>query len=113
MPRQRSQLHRAGGRSAQFGCCIWHDGGHALDTEFHCVWRKPGGDLLDVSPRLHHEEFILFLPDHERAFDFETLTTYNNRMWLPKERRYTFVDFLNNETKAERFDFVHQMVCVR
>jgi hypothetical protein len=98
------------GGSPQYGWCIWQDGGHVLDAEFHCVWHEPNGGLRDVSPRLHHEEFILFLPDHERVFEFDTLTTYNNRMWLPKERKYTFVDFLNNETKAERFDLGHPMV---
>jgi hypothetical protein len=96
----KALVEQAGG-SAQFGWLIWQDHNHALDAEFHCVWRSPAGDLVDVSPRLDDCKFVLFLPDPVRRFDFDTMTTYCNRSWYPKEARYFFVDFTGKRTKSE------------
>jgi hypothetical protein len=74
-------LVRHCGGSAQFGWLIWQDGKAVLDAEFHCCWRTPEDELLDVSPRVANEPLALFLPDHVRKFDWDTMTTYNNRFW--------------------------------
>src|ERR1700676_161605 len=52
-------LHRVrhhGGKRVN-GWVIWES--QPFDeAEFHCVWQNPEGDLIDVTPRNDHEEFI-------------------------------------------------------
>jgi len=45
------------------GWMIWEAPGLFAEGEFHCVWRSPDGDLVDVTPRRDGEARILFLPD--------------------------------------------------
>jgi hypothetical protein len=94
-------VRQRGGR-AQFGWCIWQESTRILDAEFHCVWINTTGEMLDVSPRLGNEEFMLFLPDDVRRFDWMTMTTCATRMWWPREKRYQFWDFNSEPTKHKR-----------
>lgn len=36
---------------------------HIVEAEFHAVWRSPGGNLTDITPKLIPVCRILFLPD--------------------------------------------------
>lgn len=82
------------GGKAVYGWVIW-ESSELLEAEFHCVWQSPdGADLLDVTPRLHNQDKILFLPDPIRSFDWSTLETYTsvclNRR--TEELSYSFQD---------------------
>jgi hypothetical protein len=45
------------------GWMIWELPGVFSEGEFHCVWKSPDGQLIDVTPRGDGEARILFLPD--------------------------------------------------
>ena len=54
-----------------------------LEAEFHAVWRSPGAELFDLTPREFPLSQYLFLPDDERMYDgaqvaskFYPLTTH-------------------------------------
>jgi hypothetical protein len=58
-------LHRArtaGGERVN-GWMIWVSPPSFAEAEFHCVWRSPNGEFVDITPRADREERILFLPD--------------------------------------------------
>jgi hypothetical protein len=56
------------GGSIQHGWRIWEWPNTMIEAEFHAVWRKPAGELVDVTP-LPNRERILFLPDPERVWE--------------------------------------------
>jgi hypothetical protein len=60
-------LARGGGTA--FGWAVWHVRGAYFEAEHHGIWRKPGGELLDVSPQLNGYRKILFLPDPKAFYD--------------------------------------------
>jgi len=49
-----------------------------LQAEFHGIWRKPDGQLLDVSIGLPNQKQTLFLLDPQRVFNSERIP---NRKW--------------------------------
>jgi hypothetical protein len=55
------RVKRHGGERV-FGWMIW-TGPMFTEGEFHSVWRSPDGELMDITPRVDGEEFILFVPD--------------------------------------------------
>jgi hypothetical protein len=56
------------GGDRQHGWVLAQDLKHKFaEAIFHTVWRAPGGNLIDVTPREDGEKNVLFLPDHERA----------------------------------------------
>ena len=62
------KIQRAGG-SVAYGWAIWHLRGAYFEAEYHGVWRKRSGELLDVSPQLNSYRKILFLPDDNAIYD--------------------------------------------
>ncbi|MBI3200091.1 MAG: zinc chelation protein SecC [Myxococcales bacterium] len=53
-------------------CCgwrIWERPSVLIEAEFHAVWQKPNGDLLDLTPNQLGAERILFLPDATRQYE--------------------------------------------
>lgn len=52
-----------------YGWAIWHFRGAYFEAEHHGIWRKPKGELLDVSPQLNRARKILFLPDPVAIYD--------------------------------------------
>jgi len=59
---------KAQGGSVQHGWLIWEFPEVMLEFEFHAVWRRPDGSLLDVSKKADNEKRILFVPDQTRTF---------------------------------------------
>jgi hypothetical protein len=60
------------------------------NAEFHAVLRTTRGDLIDVTPKVDHEQFILFLPDPTFAANFDCYRRPNNvrmRAYGHAERR--------------------------
>lgn len=51
-----------------FGWAIWEWPGVFIEAEFHCVWRRPDGEIVDLTPRSIEIEAITFLPDPERKY---------------------------------------------
>jgi hypothetical protein len=57
------------GGSIQHGWTIWEWPGISAEGEFHAVWRKPDGQLLDVTQKKDRESRIVFAPDPKRVFE--------------------------------------------
>jgi hypothetical protein len=57
------------GGSQVIGWAIWEWPGVLLEAEFHCVWKSPNGELIDISPKdLVGISDISFLPDLEAKY---------------------------------------------
>lgn len=50
------------------GWAIWEWRKVMIEAEFHCVWERPDGQLVDLTPKAPHVEKILFLPDPQRSY---------------------------------------------
>jgi hypothetical protein len=61
------------GGSILFGWTIWEWPAVLLNAEFHAVWRSPGGELADITPKPQREKTIIFVPKPEVPPDFDLL----------------------------------------
>ncbi len=61
-------LEQQGGQ-AVVGWSIWEFPSLFVEGEFHCVWRRPDGRLVDVAPKKAECRRILFLPDLHRHYE--------------------------------------------
>ncbi|MCP1540155.1 SEC-C metal-binding domain-containing protein [Methylorubrum extorquens] len=68
-PNVVAKVAQSGGRIL-YGWAIWMWPRVFIEAEHHAVW-DDGTDLVDITPHIHGEKRILFLPDPERAYDFE------------------------------------------
>lgn len=50
------------------GWAVWEIPQIMIEAEFHAVWQRPDGELVDVNPRRPHETRITFLPAPERSW---------------------------------------------
>lgn len=57
-----------GGR-ARYGWRIAEEDGLFLEAEFHAVWERPDGVLIDVSPPTAPSATTLFVPDPDRVYE--------------------------------------------
>ncbi|MBU2500227.1 hypothetical protein KJ682_02745 [bacterium] len=78
------QCDREGG-AFYFGWILAQDRAHAFsEAQFHCIWRSPKGELLDITPREDEEERLLFIPDSGRNIELSShngspaLISYDN-----------------------------------
>lgn len=58
------------GGSIVYGWTIWAWPRVFVEAEHHGVWDDGTGSLTDVTPHLHGERRIMFLPDPGRVYDF-------------------------------------------
>jgi len=56
------------GGEQKFGWSIWHWPKVFIEAEFHCIWKRPDGLLIDITPKLLPFDRILFLPDPKRHY---------------------------------------------
>lgn len=63
------------GGSPVYGWTIWEWKGIALSAEFHCNWRNPTGQLIDVTPKRDGEYRILFVVDPNAVYTGERVVT--------------------------------------
>lgn len=61
-PNVEAKIALAGGRML-CGWQIWEWPHVLVEAEFHAVWVSPEGALVDITPKQHGEETILFVPD--------------------------------------------------
>jgi hypothetical protein len=73
----RAAVSHAGGTIA-FGWVIWIWPRVLIEAEHHAVWELPDGRLVDITPKAHGEQRILFLRDDRATFDFEGLRRRDN-----------------------------------
>lgn len=67
------------GGSAYHGWTIWGAPGLWYNAEFHVVWKTPDDTLIDVTPKVDGEKFIMFLPDPLYSAEFDFYKRPNNR----------------------------------
>lgn len=58
------------GGSLLFGWTIWEWSRVFIEAEHHAIWVREGVPV-DITPPVSGEDRVLFLPDPERAYDFE------------------------------------------
>ena len=50
------------------GWAIWEVPGIYIEAEFHAVWQRPDGQIVDISPRQIYFPCTAFLPDPKRQY---------------------------------------------
>ncbi|WP_163158052.1 hypothetical protein [Bradyrhizobium uaiense] len=65
------------GGSITYGWLIWEWPRVFVEAEHHAVWND-GNALIDVTPHIHGEFDVLFLPDPQRVYDYEGRTRLIN-----------------------------------
>lgn len=64
----RKRVEAEGGESV-LGWQLWEHP-YMIEAEFHAVWRKPDGSLLDITPKDDRDiQQILFIEDTTRTYD--------------------------------------------
>lgn len=67
-PNVEAKVAVAGGRML-CGWQIWEWPHVLVEAEFHAVWVSPEGEFIDITPKPHGENRILFLPDERRRYN--------------------------------------------
>ena len=57
------------GGQAVVGWSLWELPSLFAEAEFHCVWKRPDGRLLDIAPKRAECARILFLTDGRRRYE--------------------------------------------
>ena len=61
------QVRTAGGK-ASYGWKLAELPYVLIEAQFHAVWRRPDGQLLDITPGPSHGGYIVFVPDARRVY---------------------------------------------
>jgi hypothetical protein len=61
------QVAACGGKAVT-GWAIWEWSGVLIEAEFHCVWQRLDGSLVDIVPKPKAFDAILFLPDAKKQY---------------------------------------------
>ncbi len=61
-PNVETKIARAGGHML-CGWQLWEWPHVLVEAEFHAVWVSPEGEMVDITPKLHGETRVLFVPD--------------------------------------------------
>jgi len=72
------------GGCIRFGWTIWEWPRVLLTGEFHAVWVNLTGDLIDITPKPHREDRIVFVPDPSYSADFD----FDKRPLNKRQRLY-------------------------
>ncbi len=97
------------GGSSVHGWAIWEWPCTMLEAEFHAVWRRPDGSLLDVTARNDAESRVLFVPDPVLRFAGQSINNVRVplrddalvREWI--ELHDAKFEVLNQGTRATQF----------
>jgi hypothetical protein len=83
---------KTSGGTIRFGWTIWEWPDVLLTGEFHAVWISPTEELIDITPKPHGEDRIVFVPDASFPADFD----FDKR---PRNKRHRL--YLPNDPAAE------------
>lgn len=84
------RLVREQGGCRILGWALWEWPGIMVEGEFHAVWRRPDGSIIDPTPKQTRVEQILFLPDPSAQ-----LTTYQrDNVRKPIRQKRDIVDYI-------------------
>lgn len=86
------ELH---GGNMVLGWAIWEHPKLFIEAEFHAVWCAPDGSYLDISPRSHDVQRVLFIPDVRKKY-YGTQVD-NIRKSLTKDKNVKHFLFLRSE----------------
>lgn len=82
------------GGTRQIGWAIWVWPKVLIEAEFHAVWKRPDGRLVDITPKPEPFERILFVKDSAR--EYEGIQIDNIRQPLNDDpRTLRFVELAN------------------
>lgn len=84
------------------GWAIWEFPGLYIEAEFHAVWQRPDGQIVDITPRPVYFSSILFLPDTKRQY--AGIQVDNIRKPLVRDNDLTRFIFL----MRRRFEIINQ-----
>lgn len=73
------RIVRQAGGTPVYGWYIWEAPAIFLTGEFHCAWRKPDGELVDVTPNMDGESSVVFAPARDVPPDFDFRNRPANR----------------------------------
>lgn len=68
-PNVQAKVGRDGG-TISYGWLIWEWPRVFIEAEHHAVWNA-GDGLVDITPHVHSETDVLFLPDPQRVYDYK------------------------------------------
>lgn len=68
----RAKAARDGGRML-CGWQLWEWPRVLVEAEFHAVWLSPDGEMVEITPKPHGEDAILFVPDERRTYQGEVV----------------------------------------
>jgi hypothetical protein len=71
---------RRHGGSAQHGWLLREQPTIFVEGRFHAVWRRPDGELIDVTPRADGQTEILFLPAARKVWEGEPIEPYRMQL---------------------------------
>ena len=71
-PNVEAKIARDGGRML-CGWQLWEWPHVMVEAEFHAIWLSPDGQMVDVTPKLHHETKVLFVSDPRRRYTGATV----------------------------------------
>src|SRR5260221_7205353 len=86
-----------GGRRV-LGWALWEWPGVLIEGEFHAVWERPDGRLVDATPNSIKIQRILFLPDPKA----EILTYQRDNIRRPLARRKEILDYIEIKERIFR-----------
>jgi len=92
------RLVKEEGGECVLGWALWEWPNVIVEGEFHAVWKKPDGSLLDVTPRTDGDDFVLFLPDPKAVVD----TYQKDNVRLPLAQRREILDFIEIKERLHR-----------
>jgi len=108
------RIEKHGGAKV-YGWDILEWPGVFIESEFHCIWRSPDGNLLDVTPREIPFKRILFLPDPKRVYEgFQIDNVRLIRVNDPLVYRFIeLAELLFQERNRGDLKYIHGEVAVR
>ncbi|QQK03787.1 hypothetical protein JFN94_06390 [Burkholderia anthina] len=88
-PNVALEVERSGGRQV-LGWALWELPGIYFEAEFHAVWEKPDGTLVDITPKKESTSRILFLRDPNAIYAGLQV----NNLRVPISREPAVLEFL-------------------
>lgn len=73
-----------------------------IEAVFHCVWESPEGELIDITPKVHKAQNIVFLPDPIKLYAERQVDNIRKSL-APDKNIYRFIHLAE-----ERFRYINK-----